>query len=93
MRSKKTLKLTRTEKFNKCVLELDPRTRNKLKKQLHFLMNDPRHPSLHVKKIKGTHSIFEARVNDFYRLTFEYGKDEIILRIVGLHNSTLKKPR
>jgi mRNA interferase RelE/StbE len=46
-----------------------------------------------VKKIKGTRSIFEARVNDFYRMTFQYGEEgEIILRVVGLHNAAIKKP-
>ena len=93
MKLKKPLRLTRTERFRKSVLELNQRTRNKLKKQLRYLMSDPRHPSLHVKKIKRTQSIFEARVNDAYRFTFEYGEDrEIILRVVGPHNSALKKP-
>jgi hypothetical protein len=57
------------------------------------LISNPRHPSLGVKKIKGTKSIFEARVDDHYRFTFEYGeKDEIILRVVGPHNPALKRP-
>jgi hypothetical protein len=48
---------------------------------------------LGVKKIKGTKSIFEARLDDHYRFTFEYReKNEIILRVVGPHNSALKKP-
>ena len=93
MKSKTHLKLTRTNRFRKSVLELDDRTRKKLKKQLGYLITDPRHPSLQVKKIKGTRTIFEARVNDSYRLTFEFGGDnEIILRVVGPHDSTLKKP-
>jgi len=93
MKLKKPLRLRRTERFKKSVLELDRRTREKLKKQLRYLMSDPRHPSLHVKKVKGTQSIFEARVNDFYRFTFQFGEEqEIILRVVGSHNSTLKKP-
>lgn len=54
---------------------------------------DPRNPSLRVEKIKGTRSIFEARVNNSHRFTFEYGeKSEIILRAVGPHNATLKRP-
>jgi mRNA interferase RelE/StbE len=86
-------RLTRTERFKKSVLELDEKTREKLKKQLGHLMADPRHPSLQIKKIKGTRTIFEARVNDFYRFTFEYGENnEIILRVVGPHNSAVKKP-
>ncbi len=93
MKLKKTLRLTRAERFKKSLLELDQRTLEKLKKQLNYLMSDPRHPSLGVKKIKETRSIFEARVNDSYRFTFEFGEEnEIILRVVGPHNSTLKKP-
>lgn len=89
MKLKKPRRLTRTERFKKSVLELDRRTRDKLKKQLKYLMSDPRHPSLHVKKIKGTQSIFEARVNGSYRFTFEFREDhEIILRVVGPHNKT-----
>jgi mRNA-degrading endonuclease RelE of RelBE toxin-antitoxin system len=93
MKWKTPLRLTRTERFKKNVLELDERTRAKLKKQLSHLVSEPRHPSLHVKKIKGTQSIFEARVSDFYRFTFEFGEEhEIILRVVEPHNSALKKP-
>ncbi len=92
MKWKKPLRFTRTERFKKSVLELDERTREKLKKQLQHLMSDPRYPSLQVKKIKGTRSIFEVRVNDFYIFTFEFGEDhEIILRVVGPYNSALKK--
>jgi mRNA-degrading endonuclease RelE of RelBE toxin-antitoxin system len=93
MKLKENLRLTRTERFKKSVLELDVRTREKLRKQLEILISNPRHPSLGIKKIKGTKTIFEARVNDRYRFTFEYGeKGEIILRVVGTHNSALKKP-
>jgi len=57
------------------------------------LVSDPRHPSLRTKKIKGTGSIFEARVDRDIRFTFEYGgSHEIILRVVGPHDPTLKKP-
>jgi mRNA interferase RelE/StbE len=93
MKLKEGLKLTRAERFKRCVLDLDPRAREKLRKQLGILILNPRHPSLGVKKIRGTKSIFEARLDDHYRFTFEYGeKNEIILRVVGPHNSALKKP-
>ena len=93
MTLKKPLRITRTDRFKKSALELDPTTRNKLWKQMRFLVENPRHPSLQVKKIKGTRSIFEDRVNAAFRFTFEFGEGgEIILRAVGPHNSTLKKP-
>ncbi len=93
MKLKKAIRLTRTERFKKSVLNLDQKTREKLKKQLKILISDPRNPSLKVKKIKGTRSIFEARVDNSYRFTFEFGEEsEIILRVVGPHNAALKKP-
>jgi mRNA interferase RelE/StbE len=93
MKWEKSPRLTRTERFKKSVLELDKKTREKLKKQLAHLVTDLRHPSLQIKKIKGTESFFEARVDSFYRFTFEYGaNNEIILRAVGPNNSAMKKP-
>ncbi len=93
MKLKKALRLTRTERFKKSVLDLNQVTREKLKKQLKLLVSDPRNRSLRVKKIKGTRSIFEARVNDSFRFTFEFGEEsEIIFRVVGPHNDALKKP-
>ena len=93
MRSKEPLKLTLTERFRKSARELDPGTWDKLRKQLGLLAADSRHPSLRVKKIKGTGSIFEARVDRDVRFTFEFGAGrEIVLRVVGPHDPTLKKP-
>lgn len=93
MKSKEPLKLTLTERFRKSALELEPETREKLKKQIGLLAADPRHPSLRVKKIKGTGSVFEGWVDRDFRFTFEYGgRHEIILRAVGPHDPTLKKP-
>lgn len=67
--------------------------REKLRKQTGLLVLDPRQPSLRVKKIKGTGSVFEAGVDREIRFTFEFGgHGEIILRVVGLHDPTLKKP-
>jgi mRNA-degrading endonuclease RelE of RelBE toxin-antitoxin system len=93
MKSKEPLKLTLTERFRKSTLELEPEAREKLKKQVGLLAVDPRHPSLRVKKIKGTGSVFEVRVDQDFRFTFEFGgRREIIPRVVGPHDPALKKP-
>jgi mRNA interferase RelE/StbE len=93
MRSKEPLRLTLTERFRKSALELEPEARERLRKQIGLLASDPRHPSLRVKKIKGTGSIFEARVDRDIRFTFEFrGRHEIIVRVVGPHDPTLKNP-
>lgn len=93
MRSKGPLKLILTERFKKSALELDAGTRERLKKQIAFLASDPRHPSLRVKKIRGTGSVFEARVDRVHRFTFEFSEERgVILRVVGPHDPVLKKP-
>ncbi len=93
MRSKEPLRLVLTERFRKSALELEPEIREKLKKQIGLLASAPRHPSLRVKKVKGTGSVFEARVDRDHRFTFEFGEARaIILRVVGPHDPTLKKP-
>lgn len=93
MRSKEPLRPVLTERFKKSALELEPGIREKLKKQIGLLASNPRHPSLRVKKVKGTGAIFEARVDGEHRFTFEFGEArEIILRVVGAHDPTLKKP-
>ena len=93
MKSKEPLRLVLTERFRKSALELEPEIREKLKKQIGLLASDPRHPSLRVKKIKGAGSVFEARVDRDHRFTFEFGEARaIILRVVGPHDATLKKP-
>jgi mRNA interferase RelE/StbE len=93
MKSKEPLRLVLTERFRRSALELEPEIREKLKKQIGLLASDPCHPSLRVKKIQGTGSIFEARVDRDIRFTFEFGEArEIILRVVGPHDPTLKKP-
>ncbi len=83
----------RTERFRKSALELDPGTRDKLKKQIAFPASDPCRPSFRVKKISGTGSIFEARVERDLRFPLEFGgRSEIILSVVGPHDPTIKNP-
>jgi mRNA interferase RelE/StbE len=87
------LKLTLTERFRKSALELEPGARDKLKRRIASLATDPRHPSLRVKKIQGTGSILEARMDRDIRFTFEFGgQHEIVLRVVGPHDPTIRKP-
>jgi len=52
---------------------------------LEYLIRNPRHPSLRVKKLKGTDK-FEIRVSKGYRLTFRFADDVLELRRVGTHD-------
>ena len=56
---------------------------------MEYLVRNPRHPSLRVKKLRGTDK-FEIRVSKGYRLTFRFADDVLELRRVGTHD-ILKK--
>lgn len=46
---------------------------------------DLKYPSLEVKKLKGTSSIWEARASKSLRITFNLKGNIIILRTIGEH--------
>ena len=63
-----------------------------LKKKLSIMADNPRHPSLRTKKIKGHKNIFEASITMNIRMTWEYFEDGILLRNIGEHDQTLDNP-
>ena len=62
----------------------------KFHKQLSLLFNDPRHPSLHIKKKQGGNR-WEARINYHYRFTFVIEEKTIIVLSIGPHDEGLGK--
>ncbi len=81
-----------SELFADKVKQLPPEVRGALKKKLELLMENPRHPSLRTKKIRGQDRIFEASVTMEIRMTWEYTEDGILLRNIGEHDKTLRNP-
>jgi mRNA interferase RelE/StbE len=82
-----------TEHFTKCYRDLPPAIQAQVDKQLSLLLENPKHPSLKIKKMQGTKGeIFEGRISKNYRFTFQIEGDTYILRKVGPHNRALKKP-
>jgi len=79
------VKIRRTRSFLKDYRELPPEIRTGVDKQLIFLLKNPRHPSLRLKKLKGTDK-FEIRVSKAYRLTFRIEEETLELRRVGTHD-------
>jgi mRNA-degrading endonuclease RelE of RelBE toxin-antitoxin system len=63
-----------------------------LKKKLDLLADNPKHPSLRTKKIKGSGDIFEASINMDIRMTWEFYEDGILLRNIGKYDKTLGNP-
>jgi mRNA-degrading endonuclease YafQ of YafQ-DinJ toxin-antitoxin module len=62
-------------------------------KKIILLRDNPIHPSLRSKRVKGTKNIWESSVNMDIRITWQY-KDEnaIILRNIGHHDAAFRKP-
>ena len=86
------MKLDRTERFKKAYKALTKDDQERTQKAMRLLVENQRHPSLRVKKLKGVKGIWEARVTQAVRMTFEISKDVIWLRNVGAHDPTLKNP-
>jgi mRNA-degrading endonuclease RelE of RelBE toxin-antitoxin system len=56
-------------------------------KAIRLLLDNPRHPSLQMKKIQPkARGIFEVRVTQGYRLTLHLDTDTFVLRRVGTHD-------
>lgn len=86
------MKLIRTNHFKKCYQALPKEIQKQTDKNLRLLIENPKHPSLRVKKIQGTRDIWEASVTMKYRFTFQVVKGTLTLRKIGEHDKTLKNP-
>jgi len=86
------MKVHFTDSFRKDYQKLPFEVRNNTLKKIELLLKDRMHPSLRIKKIKGRDEIWEMSITMAIRLTFCYQKNSIILRRVGEHDRTLKRP-
>jgi len=87
------MKFVYSDSFKKNVSALSKNEKKILKEKLTLLFKNQKHPSLRVKKIKGKKGIFEASITMDIRMTWQYLKeDAILLRKVGKHEKTLKRP-
>ncbi|MEW5871033.1 MAG: type II toxin-antitoxin system mRNA interferase toxin, RelE/StbE family [Chloroflexota bacterium] len=82
-----------TRRFLRLYARLPVHIQEKVKKQVRLLAENPRHPSLQTKPIQGVTGIYEARVDQDFRLTYEReANDTLVLRVVGKHDEALKRP-
>jgi mRNA-degrading endonuclease RelE of RelBE toxin-antitoxin system len=65
--------------------------KERAEKQFALLLENPHHPSLQLKKIKGHPNIWEGRVTKSYRFTFQISGEIYLLRRIGTHD-ILKTP-
>ena len=88
------MNLVYTERFAEADSRLSKEARAKLPKALKLLAEDPCHPSLQTKKIQGLsgREIFEARLDQKIRFSFQVQGDLIILRNIDDHDLCLANP-
>jgi mRNA interferase RelE/StbE len=84
------MKVRRTNSFLKDYRGLPTEIQDRVNKQLLFLIVNPRHPSLRLKKLKGTDK-YEIRISRDYRLTLRFVEQIIELRRVGTHDLLRKE--
>ena len=79
------MKLLLTERFRRDYGRLPSQLQDQVDQKLQILLDNPRHPSLQVKKMQGAPKIWELRVTQGYRLTFQSESGCYLLRRVGTH--------
>jgi hypothetical protein len=92
------MKLQTTRTFDRdyshlpaAIIEAVNASKERVDKQLALLLNNPRHPSLGLKRIVGTESLWEVRITRGYRMTLQVADDTFILRRLGPHD-VLRRP-
>ena len=88
----------RSERFKRAFRVLPANIQKKALKAFALFAENPRHPSLQIKKIKGFEAVWEGRIDRQYRFTFHYetpayGEEVIcVFRNVDNHDKCLKNP-
>ena len=78
--------LVATERFRRDYRHVPAEVRDQVDEALDRLLVNPRHPSLHFKKMQGTAGIWELRVSIRYRVTLQIDGEQYVLRRVGPHD-------
>ena len=79
-------------RFARQYARLQAEIQRKADKALSFLNADFRHPGLRAHPVRSHPGIFEAYVDDKYRMTFERRGDVFIMRNVDNHDECLRNP-
>jgi len=88
----------RSERFKRSFKALPRDVQEKAIKAFSLFKQNPWHPSLGVKRIKGTDKVWEGRVDAFYRFTFHYEDDPLtgericLFRNIGRHEILADAP-
>jgi len=79
------VRIQTTKPFDRDYDSLQKGIKERASKQLALLLENPRHPSLRLKKIKGHPTMWEGRITESYRFTFQIVGETYLLRRIGTH--------
>lgn len=79
-------------RFKRAYKKLPKELQEQVDRKLELLSENPKHPSLRVKRVKKTQDIWEATITMNCRITFQIEGDLYIMRNVGEHDHVLRKP-
>ena len=86
------MRYVRTERFKKAAARLPREVQAKAAKAFVLFKENPRHPSLGVKRVQGISGVWEGRIDIRYRFTFHYEGDLCVLRNIGPHVIVEREP-
>ena len=79
------MKIKTANRFEKDFDDLSEDVKRRVIKKLGMFQQNPKHPSLRTKPVKGTKVVWEFTTSDDYRVTFQRDGADVILRRVGTH--------
>ncbi len=86
----------RASRFSKQYQLLPVDIQRKAQKAFQLFVKNSNHPSLRIKRVKGTRDIWEGRIDIQYRFTFHYeqgdGDTICVFRNIDNHDECLKNP-
>lgn len=83
--------LTFTPKFKKHYKQFPLSLQKKVNSKLKYLSENPAHPSLRTKRIKGSKGLWESSVNMDVRIIWKYEGSSIIFTVDIGHHVVLEK--
>ena len=85
------LQITFTDRFLKHFKNLTETERKQFRSKLAIFQENPLHPSLRVKRIRGTDSLFEFSVNMDIRVIWFYENQTLVAFVDIGHHDVLKQ--
>jgi len=85
------MELVFTKTFIRDYRKLSQTIQEQVDRKLALLLQNMRHPSLRVKKVRGYDDVWEGSITMNYRFFFRQAVDKYVLLRVGTHNELLER--